>query len=146
MAPDNLKSAVTIAHRYDPVVNPAYTRLAVHYGFAVVPVRVKTPQDKAIVERTIQCFQRWFFMRVRKMVFTSLVSLNKTLAESLEIFNKKIHRVFKKTRREMFENEKNFLMSLPKDPSFETFVKLMVLKSEETIEQTSQVFTANAEL
>ncbi|MBX7232716.1 MAG: hypothetical protein K1X29_11600 [Bdellovibrionales bacterium] len=29
--------------------------------------------------------------------------------------------------------------------SFETFVKLMVLKSEKTIEKTSQVFTANAE-
>ena len=118
VAPDNLKSAVTKAHRYDPVINPAYTRLAAHYGFAVVPARVRTPQDKAIVERTIQCFQRWFFMKVRNTVFTSLVGLNKVLAECLVIFNKKIHRVFRKSRLEMFENEKSFLMPLPKDTYF----------------------------
>ncbi len=75
VSPDNLKSAVTKAHRYDPVINPAYTRLASHYGFAVVPARVRTPRDKAIVERTIQIFQRWFFFRVRHRAFTSLVEL-----------------------------------------------------------------------
>ena len=73
LSPDNLKSAVTKAHRYDPVINQAYTRLADYYNIAVVPARVRTPQDKAIVERTIQIFQRWFFMKVRHKTFTSLL-------------------------------------------------------------------------
>ena len=50
LSPDNLKSAVTKVHKYDPVINPAYTRLAEYYNIGVVPARVKTPKDKAIVE------------------------------------------------------------------------------------------------
>ena len=115
ISPDNLKSAVTKAHRYDPVLNPAYTKLATHYAFAVVPARVRTPRDKAIVERTIQIFQRWFFMRVRNRVFTSLIELNAFLREHLVLFNQKRHRVFGKSRAEMFETEKTHLMPLPKD-------------------------------
>lgn len=84
LSPDNLKSAVTRAHRYDPVINQAYTRLAEYYDVAVVPARVRTPQDKAIVERTIQIFQRYFFMKVRNRTFTSLVELNLCLKEHLK--------------------------------------------------------------
>lgn len=115
VSPDNLRSAVSKAHRYDPRINPAYTRLAAHYGVAVVPARVRRPQDKAIVERTIQIFQRWFFMRVRHRVFTSLVELNQCLKEHLTLFNGKKHRTFGRTRREMFEDERASLMPLPPD-------------------------------
>ena len=113
VAPDNLKSAVTKAHRYDPIVNPAYTRLAEHYRFAVVPARVAKPRDKAIVERTIQIFQRWFYFRVRKKTFSSLAELNRSLREHLEIFLGKRHRIFRCSRREMYENEKSHLIPLP---------------------------------
>lgn len=116
VSPDNLKSAVTKAHRYDPVLNPAYTKLASHYGFAVIPARVRRPQDKAIVERTIQIFQRWFFMKVRNRTFTSLVELNQVLREYVAAFNLKIHRTFSRTRKAMFEeSEKAALMPLPKN-------------------------------
>ena len=113
VSPDNLRSAVTKAHRYDPVLNPAYTKLAAHYGIAVVPARVKRPQDKAIVERTIQIFQRWFFMQVRHRTFTSLVELNQCLREHLVHFNNKRHRTFGRSRAEMFEDERTSLMLLP---------------------------------
>ena len=116
LSPDNLKSAVTKAHRYDATINPAYARLASHYELAVVPARVKTPQDKAIVERTIQIFQRWFFARVRRRTFTSLFELNKSLREHLEIFNNKIHRIFRRTRKEMFLEEVKSLRPLPAVP------------------------------
>lgn len=116
LSPDNLKSAVTKAHRYDPVINQAYTRLAEHYEVAVVPARVRTPKDKAIVERTIQIFQRYFFMVVRHKTFTSLLELNQCLREHLKFFNQKKHRIFKRTRLEMFLDEKTHLKSLPQDP------------------------------
>ncbi len=116
LSPDNLKSAVTKAHRYDPVINQAYTRLAAHYEIAVVPARVRTPKDKAIVERTIQIFQRYFFMKVRNRVFTSLLELNATAREHLIIFNQKKHRIFKRTRLEMFLDERAHLKPLPQDP------------------------------
>ena len=115
VTPDNLKSAVTKAHRYDPVINPAYTRLATHYNFAVEPARVRRPQDKAVVERTIQIFQKWFFMVVRNRVFTSLIELNTCLKEHLVLFNQKIHRIFKRSRAQMFESERAHLIPLPVD-------------------------------
>ena len=115
LSPDNLKSAVTKAHRYDPTINQAYTRLATHYDVAVVPARVRTPKDKAIVERTIQIFQRYFFMKVRNRTFTSLLELNQCLKEHLVIFNRKKHRIFGRTREEMFLDEKPHLRELPMD-------------------------------
>ena len=115
LSSDNLKSAVTKAHRYDPVINQAYTRLANHYQVAVVPARVRTPQDKAIVERTIQIFQRYFFMKVRHRTFTSILELNQCLREHLIIFNDKKHRIFRRTRHEMYIDEKAHLQPLPTD-------------------------------
>lgn len=116
IAPDNLKSGVTKTHRYDPEINPAYTRLASHYDFVVVPARVRTPKDKAIIERSIQIFQKWFFFRVRNRTFTSLVELNQCLLEHIKIFHQKRHRIFKKTRQEMYEEEKKVLRPLPLTP------------------------------
>lgn len=116
MSPDNLKSAVTKAHKYDPEINPAYARLAQHYNFAVVPARVRRPKDKAIVERTIQIFQRWFFYRIRHRTFTSLKELNDCTREHLEIFHAKKHRVLQRTRAEMFTEERTHLQRLPESP------------------------------
>ena len=39
VVPDNLKSAVSKACRYDPDINPTYQQMAEHYGVAVVPAR-----------------------------------------------------------------------------------------------------------
>lgn len=116
LSPDNLKSAVTKAHRYDPVINQAYTKLAGHYDLAVVPARVRTPKDKAIVERSIQIFQRYFFMKIRNRTFTSLLELNQCLKSHLEIFNVKRHRIFGRTRHEMYLDERSSLQRLPLDP------------------------------
>ena len=38
--PDNLKSGVTTAHRYEPEINRTYAELAQHYGAVVIPARV----------------------------------------------------------------------------------------------------------
>lgn len=113
LAPDNLKSAVNKTHKYDPDINPAYQRLAHHFNLAVVPARVRTPKDKAIVERSVQIFQRWFYKKVRKRTFTSLQELNKALAEHLEEFNNKKHRTLGCSRSEAFAEEKQDLSPLP---------------------------------
>jgi transposase len=43
--PDNTKTAVTRACRYDPDLNPTYQDFAVHYGMGVVPARPYKPRD-----------------------------------------------------------------------------------------------------
>jgi transposase len=44
--PDNLKSGVTTANRYEPEINRTYAELARHYDAVVIPARVATPTDK----------------------------------------------------------------------------------------------------
>lgn len=87
-------------------------RLAEHYGLIVEPARVRRPKDKAIVERTIQIFQKWFYFVVRGRTFRSLIELNKCLWEHLEVFNKKVHRILKSSRFDKFLEEKNDLKEL----------------------------------
>lgn len=45
--PDNLKSAVTQANRYEPELNERYHQMARHYNTAVMPARSRKPKDKA---------------------------------------------------------------------------------------------------
>ncbi len=49
VVPDNLKSGVTRVHRYEPELNPTYSDLAGHYGFAIIPAR---PRRRATRRRS----------------------------------------------------------------------------------------------
>jgi transposase len=49
VVPDNAKTGVTKACRYDPDLNPTYQEMAMHYGVGVVPARPYKPRDKAYV-------------------------------------------------------------------------------------------------
>ena len=50
LVPDNLKSAIKRACRYEPEANSTYADLARHYGTAILPARPFHPRDKAAVE------------------------------------------------------------------------------------------------
>ncbi|MBM7422623.1 transposase [Spongiibacter marinus] len=47
IVPDNLRSGVSRACRYDPDLNPSYQQWAAHYRVAVVPARPYKPKDKS---------------------------------------------------------------------------------------------------
>ncbi len=49
VVPDNLKSGVIKAHRYEPRLNRTYQEWGEHYGVAIVPTRVRRPRDKSPV-------------------------------------------------------------------------------------------------
>lgn len=59
VVPDNLKSAVIKADRFDPGLNRTYADMAAPYGTAVLPARPRKPRDKAKVEVAIQAAPRW---------------------------------------------------------------------------------------
>jgi len=52
--PDNLRSGVSKACRYDPDLNASYQQLAEHYQVAVVPARPYKPKDKTKAEVGVQ--------------------------------------------------------------------------------------------
>jgi transposase len=85
--PDNLKSGVKRSDRYEPTIGPLYAKLAEHYGFVVLPARVRKPQDKALVENTVLNIQRYILGRLRDHTFFSPVEINTAIWALLEQFN-----------------------------------------------------------
>ena len=48
VVPDNLKTGVNRACRYEPDLNPTYQEMAQHYGVGVLPARRRKPRDKGL--------------------------------------------------------------------------------------------------
>ena len=103
LVPDNLKSGVTKAHRYEPDLNPTYAEMAAHYGVAVVPTRVASPRDKAKVEVGVQVVERWILARLRNQTFFSLADVNRAIAELLPLLNDRPFKKLPGSRRELYE-------------------------------------------
>jgi len=102
LVPDNLKSGVTKASRYEPDLNPTYRDMAEHYGCAVLPARPRKPRDKAVVENGVLIAKRWILAVLRIRTFYSLAELNAAIFECLERLNTRLLRVAQKSRREIF--------------------------------------------
>ena len=114
LVPDNLLSGVTKACRYEPGINRTYQELAVHYGAAVIPARVRKPKDKAKVEAGVQLVQRWILAALRNRTFFSLTELNAVIRELLDKLNNKPFKKLSGSRMSRFlEIDKPALQSLP---------------------------------
>jgi hypothetical protein len=74
----NLKAGITKPSRYEPGVNRTYQDLADHYGFVVLPARIRRPRDKAKVEAAVGIVSRFLLGKLRNRRFFSLVELNDT--------------------------------------------------------------------
>lgn len=103
LVPDNLRSGVTRAHRYEPIVNETYAEMAAHYGTAILPARVRRPRDKAKAEVGVQIVERWILARLRHQTFFSLTELNHAIAGLLVRLNARAFRKLPGNRRELFE-------------------------------------------
>jgi transposase len=116
VVPDQLKSGVTDADSYEPLIQRTYEEMARHYGTSVLPARPAKPKDKAKVERAVQIAQRWILARLRNEAFFSLDALNARIWELLEVLNARKMRVYGASRNELFERvEKSQLLPLPTD-------------------------------
>lgn len=112
--PDNLRSAVKRADRYEPELNPSYRELAQHYGTCVIPARVRKPRDKAKVEAAVLVAQRWILAALRHRTFYSLNELNAAIAQLLVKLNDRVMRHVNESRRSLYERlERPALKPLP---------------------------------
>lgn len=85
--PDCLKSAVTKAHRYDPVLNRTYVEMCTHYGVVAVPARPHSPRDKGRVENTVRLVQQRIVAVLRDRIFHSLADLNAAVRIEVDRLN-----------------------------------------------------------
>ncbi len=114
IVPDNLKSAVTKADKYEPEINPEYQDFARHYNTAILPARPYKPRDKAMVEGAVSIVYTWIFARMRNEVFHSLEQLNARIQELLDEYNQREMQKLGISRRELFEEiEGKELLPLP---------------------------------
>jgi transposase len=117
VVPDNLKAAVTRAHRYEPEINRTYAALAQHYGFAIIPARAAKPRDKAKVEVGVQVVERWMLARLRHHTFFALAEVNAALQPLLATLNARPFKRLPGSRQALFDAlERPVLRSLPLQP------------------------------
>jgi transposase len=115
VVPDNLKSGVSKACKYDPDVNPSYQQLAAHYDTAIIPARPYKPKDKSKAEVGVQIIERWILARLRHHTFFSLHELNQCIRNLLVDVNNRPFKQLKGTRQQWFDDiDKPALRPLPK--------------------------------
>jgi transposase len=114
VVPDNLKSGVTKACRYEPALSRTYAEMLEHYDTAALPARPYKPRDKAKAEVGVQIVERWILARLRKQTFFTLAELNAAIRPLLDRLNQKPFRKLPGSRYSQFEaTEKALLKPLP---------------------------------
>ncbi len=115
LVPDNLKSAVSKANKYDPDINPSYQQMAIYYNTTIIPARSHKPKDKAKVESGVLIVERWILAKLRNVKFHSLGELNIAIKKLLKELNNKPFQKLPGNRYSSFiELDKPNLKPLPK--------------------------------
>ncbi|HMK85534.1 MAG TPA: IS21 family transposase [Steroidobacteraceae bacterium] len=143
IVPDQLKSAVVGACRYDPAIQRTTADLARHYATTILPARPRSPRDKAKVEAGVLIAERWLLARIRNERFTSLGALNARLAELTAELNGRTMRVYNASRRDLFERiDKPALAPLPTEPFEPTEWKKVSLNIDYHVEFDHHLYSA----
>lgn len=117
VVPDNTKTGVTKACRYDPDLNPTYQEMAMHYGVGVVPARPYKPRDKAKVESGVQLVERWIIAALLHRKFFSIEELNQAIRELRDRINQRPFRKREGSRASQYAAlDKPALNPLPAEP------------------------------
>ncbi len=101
--PDNLKSGIRRADRYEAEPNSTYREMAAHYGTCIIPARVRRPRDKAKAEAGVLVAQRWILAVLRDRTFYSLTEMNEAVTTLLEQLNARVMRHLGKSRKELWQ-------------------------------------------
>jgi transposase len=103
VVPDQLRSGVSTPCRYEPGLQRTYQEMARHYGTVVAPARPAHPRDKAKVEVGVLVAERWILARLRNLQLFGESALHEQIAQLLEDLNGRQMRVYRASRRELFE-------------------------------------------
>lgn len=87
IVPDNLKSAVTKASKYEAQLNDNFAAFAEHYHTFGFPTRTYKPKDKALVEGAVKIIYKTIFSKIDQNVYHTLEQINHDILIHLEIHN-----------------------------------------------------------
>jgi transposase len=145
--PDNLKSGIQRACRYEPDINPAYHELATHYGAVVIPARTRKARDKAKVEVGVLVVERSVLAALRKRTFFSLGEAQAAIREAVCALNARPFKRLAGSRKSRFETlERPALIPLPADRyEYGTWMKTRV-QEHYHLEVSGNYYSVPAEL
>jgi len=116
LVPDNLKSAVTKADKYEPDLDETFLDFANHYQTTVLPARSRKPRDKALVENAVNIVYSRIFAPLRNESFFSVDQLNFVIREQLDKHNNQNFQKEPVSRKDKFiKQERPLLIPLPKE-------------------------------
>ena len=115
--PDNPKTGVTHACRYEPRLHRTYQEMGEHYGTVILPARPLKPRDKAKVETSVQIAERQILAVLRDHRFFTLGELREAVAPLLKQLNAQPFQKLPGSRDQGFEEfERSQLLPLPATP------------------------------
>jgi transposase len=114
IVPDNPRTGVDRACRYEPDINRTYHEMSQHYGTAIMPARPYKPRDKAKVENAVLVAERWILAALRHHKFFALAELQDAITPLLERLNNRPFRKRDGTRASLYASEdRPALQALP---------------------------------
>ena len=113
IVPDNLKSAVFKASKYEPILNENFKAFADHYGTAVLPTRARRPKDKALVENMVKLSYQNIYANIPDRQILPLDLLNVEIRKHLQAFNNGLLTGKDCSRHSQWLMEKTLLHPLP---------------------------------
>src|SRR5262249_27113687 len=113
LVPDNPRTGVSRACRYDPDLNPTYQEMAMHYGVGVIPARPYRPRDKAKFEVGVHVAERWI-AALRHQQVCRMAEVHRAIRELRERLNQRPFKKREGSRASVFAAiERSALRPLP---------------------------------
>ena len=117
IVPDNPRSLVCEACRYEPKLNETVRDFARHYSVSFLPARPFAPKDKASAESSVQVVTRWVLARLRHTVLADVHAADAAIAALLPSLNNRKFQKLEGSRASLFAAlDAPALSSLPAQP------------------------------
>ena len=117
VVPDNTRSLVSQACRYEPKLNETVRDFARHYGVSFLPARPFAPKDKAAAESSVQVVTRWVLARLRHERFDTVWQADAAIARLLPELNNRPFQKLPGSRASLFATiDAPALSGLPPQP------------------------------
>jgi len=115
--PDNPKTGVLSACRYEPLLHRTYQEMGEHYGTVIIPARPRRPRDKAKAEGHVLIAERQILAALRDHTFFQVAQLNEAIGPLLIQLNAQPFQKLEGSRDSWFAAyEKSKLLPLPATP------------------------------
>lgn len=117
IVPDNPRSLVSQACRYEPKLNATVRDFARHYSVSILPARPYSPKDKAAAESSVQVVQRWVMARLRHTVLADVHAADAAITGLLASLNNRPFQKLDGSRASLFAKlDAPALSPLPAQP------------------------------